>query len=110
MALPAVWAQPASGSFCSNSHSTAKPGRKIRFGARCVGALAGGSLLRVVKPLAFNALGRINRWEEAEIHVHWLEGAGAFVRRFIMPARDVIDQSTMGRGCGRHGKFFTQAL
>src|SRR5688572_33151087 len=107
MALPAVWAQPASGSFCSNSHSTAKPGREIRFGARCVGALAGGSLLRMVKPLAFNALGCINRREEAEIHVHRLEGTAALVGCFEMPAGNVVDQRAMSRGCGRHGKFFT---
>jgi hypothetical protein len=60
---PAVWVQRASGLFCSNRLSAAKPCRKIRLGARRIGALAGGGFFRVVQPLAVNPLRRFNRRE-----------------------------------------------
>ncbi len=103
-------AQPASGLFCGNSHRSAEPGRKVRLGARGIGALAGGGFFRVVQPLSFNALGRINRREQPEVYIHRLEGAGPLVSRLDMPARDVIDQRAMGRRCRRYGKIFSAAL
>ena len=54
----------------------------------------------MIQPLAFHALGRVNRREQPEVHVHRLEGTGALVRGLDMPAGDVIDQRAMGRGCG----------
>ena len=60
-----------------------------------VGPLAVGGFFRVVQPLAFHALRRVNRREQPEIDVHRLEGAAALVSRLDMPARDVIDQRAM---------------
>ena len=99
-----LWGQRVSGLFCRNRRALAEPGFEVCLGARGVTALAGHGFFAVVEAFSLNTLWRIDGREEAEVHVHGLEGARALVSCFDVAASDVVDQCAVGRCGGWRGE------
>src|SRR6185295_14390251 len=72
-----------------------KPGVEIGQSPRAQGALFGRAALLALAAAAARGLGG-QRWEQAEVDVHWLEGAGTVRLCGKMPAGDVAEQGAEG--------------